>query len=116
MDQVNGMEMTIQNGLNRDLIDLLCKYVTKEENEIVIGDRLYQDLGLYGDDADEFFRDYRVKFKVNLSNINLSDYFPSERDPFLDFFLSLFKKKRKYKSLTVGSLMDAIDNGNGDKW
>jgi len=101
--------MVIKMSLDKDLKLLLENYSTKQQ-DITINDSLYYDLGIYGDDIDEFMKEFSAKFHVDISRFNLNEYFPNEQDPFISILLQIFikKNKKKYKDLTVQHLINAI--------
>ncbi|MCD6067058.1 MAG: hypothetical protein K0S33_1884 [Bacteroidetes bacterium] len=69
--------------------------------------RLYEDLGLYGDDAVEFFEEFGAEFNVVLANFNIAKYFKGEG-------WSL-KEIEKGRSLTLYDLEKAIKAGRLDE-
>jgi hypothetical protein len=83
--------------------------------------RLYEDLGIYGDDAVEFLIDFGKEFNVDVSNFMAADYFKGE--PGVDFvtpIINLFKKDKikpvkATKTLTLGHLEKAIKAGRLDE-
>src|SRR5580700_4173422 len=50
------------------------------ENEVTPNARLYDDMGIYGDDASELLVKYGKKFNVNISKFMAADYFKGEGD------------------------------------
>lgn len=76
---------------------------------------LYYDLGLAGDDLYEAIEAVREPFGVDFSRMDMRRYAPSETGH--NFGLDLmrgFRERRgarTYRSLTVGSLIEAIQVG-----
>jgi len=83
------------------------------EAEVTAETRIYHDLNVYGDDAEEFLVAYAEMFNVNLSCFVFSDYFPDEGFPFISEILRiiLFRPKKRYKELSVGKLEAGITTG-----
>ena len=76
--------------------------------QISMQSRLFQDLGLAGDDAAELLDELSWEYKIDLSTFEFSDYFPSEPS-----LLSIFSRRnlRLKKELTVEALIRAAQNG-----
>ncbi|MDU1893114.1 MAG: DUF1493 family protein [Dysgonomonas sp.] len=75
--------------------------------------RLEEDLGITGDDAWEFFIEYRDKYNVDVSQFLIYNYFKAEGVDFISpilLFLGLKKKKEK-KEFTVKNLIEGIKAG-----
>ena len=70
--------------------------------------RLFQDLGLAGDDAAELLDEFSREYKIDLSNFDFSTYFPSEPN-----LISIFSRyrRRPLKELTVEALIRAAHDG-----
>ncbi len=71
--------------------------------------RLEEDLGITGDEAWDFFVDYKKKFDVDISNFFLYDYFQSEGCDLLVFLG--FKKPKVKKVFIVRDLINGIKTG-----
>lgn len=69
--------------------------------------RLYEDLGIYGDEASSFFIEFGNYFNVDVSKLELDKYFKGEG---LSIF-SLFKKRKDNYSLTLGCMVYATKKG-----
>jgi hypothetical protein len=101
--------------------DILKKFIVKQSGvndyEVIPDARLYEDLGVYGDDAFELLINYGEQFNVDLSKFMAADYFRGEGDvilPALIRFL-LNRPKPKYKTLTVSHLEKGIVAGRLDE-
>jgi hypothetical protein len=80
--------------------------------------RLYEDLGIYGDDAVEFLIAFGKEFNVDVSNFLAADYFKGEGIDFITPILNLFRNKRvttNKKVLTLGHLEKSIKAGRLDE-
>jgi Protein of unknown function (DUF1493) len=73
---------------------------------------LVNDLGLDGDDADEFMAAYTKHFNVEAGDFQYSDYFGPEG---FDLIGDLIGKKPPLKPLTLGMLETAANMGGGNK-
>jgi hypothetical protein len=81
----------------------------RDENKLNANTRISEDLGLEGDDADDFMQAFSKKFNVDLANFNFDEYFASEGfDPFrlLAYLIGI----KKYKSITLSDLERAARN------
>jgi hypothetical protein len=77
-------------------------------NQVLLREtRLYEDLGIYGDDAIEYLIAFGKKFNVEVSKFMAADYFKGEG---IDLF-AMFRKVTTYKPLTLGQLEKAIIAG-----
>lgn len=98
------------------LIDMICHISGVKASEIKQDARIYEDLGIYGDDATDLLVAYGKEFNVNISNFMAADYFADEGLDLIGFIVSLFiGKKKQYKVLTVGHLEKGILAGRLDE-
>lgn len=67
------------------------------------------DLGLTGNDAEEFIADFSEKFKVDISEFDFKSYFLAEGIDFSSFFNFFSPKKRK--KLRLLDLHEAVKKG-----
>lgn len=81
------------------------------KTEIEEATLLERDLRITGDDAVEFILAFAKRFNVDVSNFKMDEYFEAEGilGPFFSFFYKHIKSPSK-KELTVGSLLDAMEN------
>ena len=67
---------------DRDLKDWIIEMVAEKApdqlREISLASRLFHDLGITGDDADELLTDYVDAFQVHMTGFKFTDYFTSE--------------------------------------
>jgi len=81
--------------------------------------RLYEDLGIYGDDAVEFLMAFGREFKVDVSKFMAADYFKDEGIDFLTPIINLLSRNKRQlaekKTLTLGHLEKAIAAGRLDE-
>ncbi len=74
--------------------------------------RLFHDLGIYGDDADELIEDFARVFAVDVSTFPFSAYFDHEGAwpwPFVRFLRE--RGAAEKKPLTVNDLVSAVKVG-----
>ena len=88
----------------KELMQFTIEQSCIDKEPITRETRLYDDLGIYGDDAVEFLIAFGKKFNVDVSKFMAADYF---RGDGMDI-LGLEKPK---KSLTVGHLEKGIMAG-----
>lgn len=95
---------------------LQCGYPDDQISKFSGETRLLQDIGLFGDDADEELTLLKKKFDVNFSNFPFYKYFPGERG-WDHFVLSFFGKtrwgdsvKRKYPPITLNMIEQSMRN------
>lgn len=70
--------------MNEEIFSNLKKFVIKkscvDDEEITHATRIYNDLGVYGDDAVEFIVAFGKEFNVDVSKFMAADYFEAEGD------------------------------------
>jgi hypothetical protein len=81
--------------------------------------RLYEDLKIYGDDANKFFIDFGKEFNVDVSQFMAADYFKGEGFNIIDILINVFKFNKPYekhlKVFTIKQLEKAIKVGKLDE-
>jgi len=106
---------TITMQIYNQILEILPKSFWKDKSVINKNTELEEDLGITGDDADEFLYDYSKKFNVDMSDFVINDYFLAEgEDPFQivsSWLLGKKIKKNGRKRLTLGHLEDAVKKG-----
>jgi acyl carrier protein len=107
--------------MNNENFDKLKQFIVKERWEydfpLTRETTIAGDLGIYGDDSDEFLIAFGKEFNVDVSQFRIGDYFSGEGDPILPAIIRLFtgKKKRQRKILTIGHLEKAVIAGRLDE-
>ncbi len=88
-----------------------------KQKEIDRNSTLGKDLGITGDDADEFLVAFAKEFKVDVGQFPIGDYFNDEGDVILPSIIRIItgKRKRERKILTVGHLEKAMIAGRLDE-
>lgn len=86
-----------------DIHEMLIRLITSEtgfsKNKISLETRLYHDIGLDGEDAEEFIEAFSEAFDVDMNGFEFYRYFNKEGLDSLALFGSLFKAKRNQKPL-----------------
>jgi hypothetical protein len=73
--------------------------------------RIYQDLGIGGDDAWELLDDLRQAFRVDFSDMDFSLYFPNETEMISEKFVELLRRAPRRPPLTIDHLVKIIECG-----
>lgn len=76
--------------------------------------RLVEDLGLIGDDADEFMGNFSKEFAVEGGDFEFDDYFPPEGFDLIGMVGGLFSRDGGAKTITLGMLEHAAELGVWD--
>jgi acyl carrier protein len=99
------------------LKEFIVEQVGVEENEVTPYARLYEDLGVYGDDATDLLINYRDRFNVDVSKFMAADYFKGEGTDVIGGLIRLFSGKQSggLKTLTVNDLGKGIVAGRLDE-
>jgi hypothetical protein len=101
------------------VIELVSDYTGEVKGGIKPPSRLYHDLNIIGDDADELLEKYSKRFGLDLSQFPADEYFPDEpMASFFDVLACLFRwrsqknerneNEREFMALTVGDLCLAV--------
>jgi acyl carrier protein len=93
------------------LKELIVEQIGVHQNEVTPNARLYEDLGVYGDDAVDLLIKYGKKFNVDVSKFMAADYFKGEGIDVFGWVLQLFSGKQPghgLKVLTVNDLEKGI--------
>jgi len=108
------MDDSTFNRLKQFIVDR----IGVNEEEVTPGSRLYEDLGIYGDDATELLVEYAKRFKVDVSKFMAADYFKGEGMDLIGTLVRILTGKRsghKYKVLTVNDLGKGVNAGRLDE-
>jgi len=97
--------------INQKLIEFLEEF-NPSKKPVTKNTRLYHDMNVYGDEADELITAYSKKFNVDISAFRFSDYFPVEGDSFLYNLIRgiLRKPKKELKEFPIKNLQEGIEN------
>jgi acyl carrier protein len=100
------------------LKEFIVEQVGVHEDEVTPDSRLYDDLGVYGDDATELLIEYGKRFNVDVSKFMAADYFKGEGLDVIGSIFRLFAGKQlgpQLKVLTVNDLEKGIVAGRLDE-
>jgi acyl carrier protein len=83
------MAVEHQLDIEERVLDFTAQQRAVKRNKVSIASRLQQDLGIDGDDAVEFFRDFSAEFKVNLDDLytHWDQHFGPEGGPSFGFLV-----------------------------
>lgn len=101
------------------LIDFVSSKCRIAKKKLALDTRLFHDLDLFGDDADEFFMEFGKRFKVDVSVFPISEFFPEEKfASLLDIFKYFWsprslssEEKAAFRPLTIADLIQAVKIG-----
>jgi hypothetical protein len=97
------------------VVGVLRRVAAPYEAPITEATELYYDLGLAGEDLGDAIDEIRHRFKTDFTQMDLRRYAPNEIGH--NFGLNLvralqeWRGRRTYRSVTVGSLIDAVQAG-----
>ena len=100
------------------LKELIVEQIGVHQNEVTPNARLYEDLGVYGDDATDLLIEYGKRFNVDVSKFMAADYFKGEGIDVIGGLIRLFSGKQsvgRLKTLTVNDLEKGIVAGKLDE-
>lgn len=105
----------------KELFERLRRFILKEaflsDIEITNSTVIETELGITGDDADDFIYAFSKEFNVDVSNFHIGKYFKGEGDTTVINFINFFNKNKPLdcpSELTVGHLKKAIKVGRLD--
>lgn len=100
--------------LSKEIIDFVIEIRGKYKKPLTSATSLEKDLKITGDDGWEFIKAFSSEFAVDITNIDLFEYFSIENS--LDMYgLVLFGIKTGKKELTLGHLEKAKKAGRLDE-
>ena len=104
--------MKNENDLSDAVINFLSEELSINKLKICNDTRIFHDLGVDGDDADELLSNYSDKFNVNINEFSFSIYFGLEASltP-ISLIKHLLGKSKKLKPLFVKDLIDGATKG-----
>jgi len=95
-----------------DLYLFLKKETGYEINDTSPNWKIGDDLGFYGDEAEDFIIKFSKEFNIDISNFAFNNYFNPEIDKISLSIFNFFKKgQTEKKDLTIKDLKDAIESG-----
>lgn len=100
-----------ENEFFDTLCDLIEHYIGGNRSKYTMETRINFDLGLDGDDADEFLMAYSKKFNVDLSKLEFYNYFNVEGISIIQGLVRFLFSKKQLLPMTIGHLIDGINKG-----
>jgi hypothetical protein len=96
-----------------ELSEILVRIAAPAGRPITGTTELYYDLGLAGDDLYEAIAAVRARFGTDFSAMDLTAYAPGETEALfsLDLLREFLGRPRRYRSLTVDHLAQAVEAG-----
>ena len=91
---------------------VMAEKLVRKREKLLASTRLSEDIGLEGDDADEFLEAFAKKFNVDFSQFDFHKYFAEEGWDPIRFFIYM-TGLRKFKAITLMDLEKAAEAG---KW
>ncbi|MGO4687445.1 DUF1493 family protein [Brevundimonas sp. 2YAF1] len=110
MTQSHSREVILEH-----VVGVLRRMTLSEMEPITEATELYYDLGLYGEDLADAIDGIRAPYGTDFSGMDLRRYAPGEGyDPGFNIVRDFreWRGKRTYRSLTVASLIEAIQAGS----
>lgn len=95
-------------NIDREILYSLISDISGVRKELSDSTRIYHDLFISGDDADELLEKIHAKFGTEFEELDFSAYFPEETDSFIWHFAMRLGVKCKKKEMTIGHLLDVI--------
>lgn len=77
---------------------------------------ILKDLGLWGDDLDEFFAAYSKQFGVDMKDVKFTDYFPQEGEHVGLALRSFFTGRAKHQWYRPIKISDLVESALAQKW
>ncbi|MGG6265532.1 DUF1493 family protein [Leptolyngbya sp. AN03gr2] len=105
-----AVESVTEDWIVQEVKALIAEYTGVEVTMLSLETSLVEDLGVDGDDATDLLEALSREFQVDLSDLNVSDYFNAEG---FDLRMLFRSGKTRLKSLTVKHLVNAVKAG---KW
>lgn len=104
-----------QQDVWNELVDFIRNYTSiSPEFSISRHTTIVADIGLDGDDADEFMVAYSKRFRVDAGDFRFPDYFGPEGFDLIGAVMDVIRRKPPLKPLTIGMLELAAKMGRWD--
>ena len=97
--------------LEAEITDIVRNFVGKE-TKIVGETRIYQDLGIAGDDVDELLEEIQSKFGTSFREMDFDKYRPNDLDAFIDYITFKVGLGGKWTPFTVDHLAQVVKAGS----
>jgi len=106
--------MVTENGqaeLESQVIEFLARHWQVPTDTLKAHTRLVHDLGIAGDDAVELMEAYVERFSVDCQGLIFENYFPCEGFDLIGIVISLFRRPKRLKPITVSMLIESARAG-----
>jgi acyl carrier protein len=90
----------------QELKEFIVDQVGVSDDEVTPTARLYEDLGVYGDDATELLVNYGKRFNVDVSKFMAANYFKGEGVDVIGSLIGFFTRKQSGLGLKVLTVCD----------
>lgn len=100
--------------ISDELIEFIKKEACLDDVTIDFNTKIEEELGITGDDIDDFIYSFSKNFKVDISEFDAGKYFCGEGDNTIISVINYFLGKdqaRIKRNLVVGDLQKAINAG-----
>jgi acyl carrier protein len=103
-------------GVFDEVVDVVARISAINKRSLTPTTELYDDLGLAGDDLYEVISNIRARFGTDFSKMHLPKFAPGETDAIfsLDPLRKILGQPRRFQSLTIYSLVKAVQAGRWD--
>lgn len=99
----------LRENVKDDLVALLSEFSCRRP--ISMDNRLVQDLGIGGDDADELLETIHEKFGTSFTDLEFRDYFPNDHEMLGERWFRLLGFQDNRKPLRVRHLLQVVQCG-----
>lgn len=98
-----------------NVLQFVAKYCSVGVDKLKPVTSLFVDLGVDGDDADEFMQAFSRQFGVDISEFNFSQHFGPEAgcNPIVSLFRSVLRHTPQVTPITIEDLVEAAQS---KKW
>lgn len=94
--------------MEREILYSLISEISGVKKGLSDSTRIYHDLLISGDDADELLENIRNTLGTNFDGLDFSAYFPDETESFVFHLAARIGCKIKKKEMTIGHLLNVI--------
>lgn len=110
----------MEDSLKLQLLEFTAMATGVPISKLSINSRLFEDLGLEGDDALEFMDSYFEKFKVDSADFQFGDYFGPEGFDLIGLLINLIfdflrGNSQSLKPLRISDLINSAQQGMWEK-
>jgi len=99
------------NEIEVEIIEL-AKEISRSKIHMSGSTKLYQDLGIAGDDMSELLMALQKKFGTSFQEMSFEKYYPNDLDAFIDHILRKVGLGSKWPPVTIGHLAQVVKSGS----